>query len=106
MEFLSLQQGAGKVLRLTQRMLEMAEQGEWEALGQLEQERSRSLDSLFQHPQIPDALHTIAQALQHVVELDRQCIALGQQARDAMAAELNLQAQGERAVRTYLDCQN
>jgi hypothetical protein len=106
MEFLSLQQGASKVLRLTQRMLEMAEQGEWDALGQLEQERSRSLESLFQHPQIPDALHTIAHALQQVVELDRQCIALGQQARDAMAAELKLQSQAQHAVRTYLDCQN
>ena len=104
MEFLSLQQGADKVLRLSQRMLETAGQGEWEMLGQLEQERSRSLESLFQHPQMPDALPTIANTLLQVVDLDRQCIALGQQARDAMAAELNLQAQGERAVRSYLDC--
>lgn len=106
MEFLSLQHGAGKVLRLTQRMLEMAEQGKWETLGLLEQERSQSLENLFQHPQIPDALHTIAHALQQVVELDRQCIALGQQARNAMAAELNIQSQAQLAVRTYLDCQN
>ena len=105
MEFLSLQQGADKVFRLSQRMLETAEQGAWELLGQLEQERSRSLDSLFQHPQMPAALPTIAAVLQQVVDLDRRCIELGQQARDAMAAELNIQAQGERAVRSYLDCQ-
>lgn len=106
MGFISLQQGAEQVLHLSQRMLESAEQGEWELLGQLEQERSRSLDSLFQHPQIAGELHTIAHALQQVVELDRQSIALGQQARDAMAAELNQQNQAQRAVRTYLDCQD
>lgn len=106
MEFLSLQQGADKVLRLSQRMLATAEQGEWELLGLLEQERSRSLESLFQHPQMPTALPTIASALQHVVDLDRRCIELGQQARDAMAAELNHQAQGQHAVRSYLDCQS
>jgi hypothetical protein len=105
MEFLSLQQGADKVLRLSLRMLETAEQGAWELLGQLEQERSRSLESLFQHPQMPAAIATVAQALQQVVELDRRCIELGQQARDSMAAELNQQAQGGRAVRSYLDCQ-
>jgi hypothetical protein len=106
MEFLSLQQGADKVLRLSQRMLETAEQGEWEILGQLEQERSRSLESLFQHPHMPNGLPTIAAALQQVVEMDRRCLALGQQARDAMAAELNQQTQGQRAVRSYLDCQS
>ncbi|MBI1422993.1 MAG: hypothetical protein GC149_05960 [Gammaproteobacteria bacterium] len=105
MEFLSLQQGADKVLRLSHRMLETAEQGEWDLLGQLEQERSRSLDSLFQHPQMPNALPTIAHALQQVMELDRRCIALGQQARDAMAAEIKQQSQGQHAVRRYLDCQ-
>lgn len=106
MEFLSLQQGADKVLRLSQRMLETAEQDEWELLGQLEQERSRSLESLFLHPDMPSALPTIASALQQVVELDRRCIALSERARNAMAAELNIQTQGQRAVLSYLDCQN
>lgn len=106
MEFLSLQQGADKVLRLSQRMLETAEQGAWELLAQLEQERSRSLESLFQHPQMPTAIATVASALQQVMELDRRCIDLGEQARDSMAAELNQQAHGEHAIRSYLDCQN
>ena len=105
MEYLSLQQGADKVLRISQRMLATAEQGDWTLLGQLERERSRSLESLFQHPQMPAAISVIASALQQVMELDRECIALGQQAREAMAAELNQQTQGQQAVRSYLDCQ-
>lgn len=106
MEFLALQQGADKVLRLSQRMLESAERGEWELLGQIEGERSRSLEGLFQHPDMPAALATIASALQQVVELDRRCIALSEQARNAMAAELNIQNPGQRAVLSYLDCQS
>lgn len=108
MEFMSLQQGADKVLRLSQRMLNTAEAGEWEVLGQLEQERSQSLDSLFLHPDMPMALPTIAATLQQIMELDRRCLELGKQARDAMAAALNRQAQGQgvRALRSYLDHQN
>jgi hypothetical protein len=106
MEYLSLQQGADKVLRLTRLMLDSAEQGDWALLRKLEQERSRSLDSLFQHPQMPSAMPTIGSILQQVVDLDRRAITLGKQARDAMAAELHQQAQGQRAVLTYLDCQN
>lgn len=96
------------MLRLSQRMLHTAQQGEWELLGQLEQERSQSLDSLFLHPDMPIALPTIAATLQQIVELDRHCLELGQQAREAMAAALNQQAQGQgaRALRSYLDHQN
>jgi len=108
MEFLSLQQGADKVLRLSQRMLNTAELGQWELLGQLEQERSVSLESLFQHPEMPAALPTIANTLQQIIELDRRCLALGQEARHAIAAALDQQAhgQGARALRSYLDYQN
>ena len=108
MEFLSLQQGADKVLRLSQRMLDTAERREWELLGQLEQERSQSLESLFLHPDMPTALPTIASTLQQVIELDRRCLELGQLARHAMATALNHQAQGHgaHALRSYLDHQN
>lgn len=106
MEFMSLEQGAQKVLRLTQLMLESAEQGNWDLLRKLETERSRSLDSLFQHPQMPEALPTIASALQQVIDIDRRCLALGEEARNAMAAELHHQAQGQRAVLSYLDYQS
>lgn len=106
MEYISLQQGAEKVLRLSRRMLETAEIGDWTLLGQLEQERSRSLDSLFQHPSMPEQMYTISEALRQVMEFDRQCIAMGEQAKAEYATELRLQAQGEQAVRSYLDCQS
>lgn len=105
MEFISLEQGAQKVLRLTHLMLESAEQGDWDLLRNLETERSRSLDCLFQHPEMPLGLSTIANALQQVMELDRRCIALGEAARSDMAKELHQQVQGQQAVRSYLDHQ-
>lgn len=106
MEFMSLEQGAQKVLRLTQLMLESAEQGDWDLLRKLETERSRSLDSLFQHPEMPEALPTIASALQQVIDLDRRSIELGEAARNDMARELHHQHQGQLAVNSYLDYQS
>ena len=101
MEFMSLQQGAQKILRLSQRMLECAEQGEWDQLGRIEAERSRSLESLFRHPQMPQLLPSIAVTLQEVIALDRRCMDLGAQAREELIRLLNQDSQGARALQTY-----
>lgn len=101
MQYLSLQQGAQKVLRLSQRMLQHAEQGNWELLGSLESERSRSLDSLFHHPDIKQNLGEIADTLFDVIAIDKQCLHLGDEARQAMLMQLNHQSQGSRALNSY-----
>lgn len=98
---MSLQQGAQKVLRLSQRMLSCAEQGEWDQLGRIETERSSSLESLFRHPQIAQLLPAIAATLQEVIELDRQCMALGAQAREELVRLLNQDTQGPRGLQAY-----
>ena len=103
MQYLSLQQGAQKVLRLSQRMLDHAEQGNWEMLGSLEAERSRSLDSLFQHPEIKQSLSDIAETLFDVIAIDKQCLLLGDEARQAMLLQLNNQSQGSRALNSYME---
>lgn len=101
MQYLSLQQGAQKVLRLSERMLAHAEQGDWDLLSGLESERSRSLESLFSHPQINDNLGEIADTLYEVISIDKQCIRLGEQARKTMLSQLNRQSQGGRALNSY-----
>lgn len=102
MQYLSVQQGAQKVLRLSQQMLLHAEQGNWELVSGLESERSRSLDSLFAHPDIHKSLGDIAGILFEVIALDKQCMALGEKARKSMLRQLGQQTKGPRAVSCYL----
>ena len=102
MQYLSLQQGAQKVLRLSERMLVYAEQGDWDLLSGLEIERSRSLTSLFNHPQISQSLSEIANTLYEVISIDKQCLRLGEEARKLMLVQLNHQSQGNRALNSYL----
>lgn len=102
MDYLSLQQGAGKIVRLSERMRDMARAQDWDALARLEQERQKSLESLFSHPHMPEGLEQIAEALQEVIELDRESIALSEKVKDDLGLALNRQSQGRRALRSYL----
>jgi hypothetical protein len=103
MQYLSLQQGADEVLRMSRRMRDMARMHDWDALARLEQQRQQSLESLFAHPQMPQAMHEIAGTLQQIIELDRESIDIGQQERDQLGTELDKQSsQGGRALQTYL----
>lgn len=102
MQYLSLQQGAQKVLRLTERMLDEARAGNWQALGEIENERSRSLNSLFQHPQIIESLVSIADILYQVMSLDRQCMQLGEHERHILLNQMDKQTRGKKAMNSYL----
>lgn len=101
MQYLSLQQGAAKVLRLTQHMLSSAKKDDWQRVVSIESERQYSIDSLFRHPDLGQALPELAEILRQVIALDQECIGLGATLRLQLSHELNLQSQGERALRAY-----
>ncbi|MGD8783286.1 MAG: flagellar protein FliT [Thioalkalispiraceae bacterium] len=101
MQYLSLQQCADKILRLTQRMLQYARSSEWELMGSLELERGKALEHLFRHPDIKQSMQIISKTLYEVMELDKTCMELTEQARQVMLKQLNHQSQGERALNVY-----
>ncbi|MGD8926762.1 MAG: flagellar protein FliT [Thioalkalispiraceae bacterium] len=103
MQYLSLQQCADKILRLTERMLQHARANDWELMASLELERGRALEHLFRHPEIQHSMQIISDTLFEVMELDKTCIQLTEQARQVMLEQLNQQSQGKRALNTYLE---
>ncbi len=103
MQYLSLQQCADKILRLTQRMLQHARSDDWELMSALELERGKTLDHLFRHPEIKRSLQVISRTLFEVVELDKICIGLTEAAKQSMLEQLDSQSQGERVLRFYLE---
>lgn len=106
MEFLSLQQTANKILRLTKAMRQFAQDQDWTQFAHLEAERQRSLEYLFKHPEISNALNNVADTLNQVVELDQESIALGEAAKRLLAEKLNLQAPAAGAINAYKNTLN
>jgi len=103
MEYLSLQQCADKILRLTQRMLQYAQSEDWLLMSALELERGKAMEHLFRHPDIKYSIQIISHTLVEVMELDKTCIGLTEQARQSMLEQLDRQSQGERALSLYLE---
>jgi len=103
MEYTSPIQYAGKIARLTQRMYLLAKQGDWLAVADIEVERQSAIHSLFSHPQIDTCLEQLADVLQEVIEMDRRCILLGEDEKQASGGKLVQLHHGKHAVMSYLD---
>jgi flagellar biosynthesis component FlhA len=70
-------------------------------MGSLELERGKALEHLFRHPDIKQSMQIISKTLYEVMELDKTCMELTEQARQVMLKQLNHQSQGERALNVY-----
>lgn len=106
MQFLSLQQTANKILRLTTAMRQLAQEQNWQEFARLEAERQRSLEYLFKHPDISTALQDVADTLQQVIVLDQQSIELGEAAKRLLAEKLNLPSPAHGAISAYKNTSN
>lgn len=106
MEFLSIQQTASKILRLTKAMRQLAQAQDWQEFSRLEVERQRSLEYIFRHPDISEALNDVADTLNLVIKLDQESIELGEAAKRLLAEKLNLQTPSDSAIKAYRNALN
>lgn len=90
------------VLRLSQKIAELAEQQEWQAARKLETERHAAMEELFSHPEINDALPSMVSILHEVMQLDAEVIIKGESELQQMSSQLNELGKGKRAVNAYL----
>ena len=103
MHYTSTIQFASKIRRLSQRMLLRAKQRNWQAVSEIESERQLTITALFSHPQIDEKLSDISEVLRDVMEIDRQCILLGEQEQASSSQEISYLQNNKRAVFAYLD---
>lgn len=92
--------GLGEVLSLTAAMLDSARTQDWAAVANLEATRAVLLHEVFEQgwQYTPEQLADLAK---QVLDLDQELIALGTQAREAVAGELNQLRQVRRAHDAY-----
>lgn len=92
-----------RLVRLSQEMLGLAEQGEWEQLTAAQSERQQLIEQIFPlDPQVSDAADAAAQ-VKRVLELDQQITRLAQAQQKEIGQALGKLNRGRVATRAYQD---
>jgi len=87
---------------LTRRMLAAARQDDWTTVSRLESTRQQVLDALLDHPRFHDHLPALAERLNTVLAMSRECILLGEQSRQSTTVQLLTLQRGRHMSRAYL----
>ena len=93
---------ANVVLRLSQKIAELARRQDWQSARELEAERHTAMQELFSHPDINEALPSMTSILHEVMQLDAEVIIKGETELQQMSSQLNELGKGKRAVNAYL----
>lgn len=92
-----------RLVRLSQEMLTLAEQGEWEQLATAQSEREQLIEQIFPlDPHISDAADAAAQ-VKRVLELDQQITRLARAQQKEIGQALGKLNRGRVATRAYQD---
>lgn len=94
---------ADVILSLSIKMQVSASAQDWETTQELEQQRNLILEQLFAHPEITQALPSLAATLEKVIEIDTLVIEEGENELKLMSSKLQQFGQGKRAVNAYLE---
>ena len=89
------------ILRMTDRMLELARSGEWQPLIELEAERKPLIEAFFSHPVEAAEAPAVATFIRRVQELDAQVVTLAEQGRESTAEALRVLTSRQRAADAY-----
>lgn len=92
-----------RLVRLSQEMLGLAEQGEWEQLTAAQSERQQLIEQIFPlDPQVSDTADAAAQ-VKRVLELDQQITRLARAQQKEIGQALGKLNRGRVATRAYQD---
>jgi Flagellar protein FliT len=91
----------GELLRLTEALRTQLESGEWGRAADLELERRRIVNQVFDVAPSASELPVLTATLREVVRINDELIGLAEHRRRALARELELFALGREANRAY-----
>ena len=90
-----------QILRLTQGMLENAQEGIWEDVIEIEIERRKLLELLLTKPVDKASVEMVSKGLKGIMECDKKIMELGSAKQEALADGLNKMDRGKKAVKAY-----
>ena len=90
-----------QLLTQTQRMHDLAINGEWERVDELECERKTLVDRYFSSEAAFDDPQIAAHYVQEIIELNKKVITMGLEARDTLSNALGNFQRGRQAAQAY-----
>lgn len=91
------------VLLLTQKMLELAGEGDWDTVGNLEADRRALLHECFSSPVPPEHSELFAEALAAMLHMNEELLGSVESAKAEVAAQQLGQVRTRQGINTYLD---
>ncbi len=90
-----------QIMRLSRQMLKLAEAEKWEEVVDLEAKRRQLIADTFPLTPEQSSIPSTIVDLEHVIELDKQVMELGKNARHKMGAVLGKIHKGRQATTAY-----
>jgi len=92
---------ARQVVTLSEKMLDMAHQSQWQLFEETERQRQKLLNQIFEHDAISEMLPKIANFLQQVLTFDNESLQLGERDRIETIHELSTLHSNVHAIGAY-----
>ena len=92
-----------EILGLTDKMLTLAKDGEWESVLQLQEERWEKIQRFFQQPLPEQERASLGDAIRHLMSIDREITALSKDGLEVTKEALGALGQRRRANKAYVD---
>lgn len=90
----------GRVLELTDLMVQGAKQQQWESVTELQGMRDRLIHEFFAE-KCELEVRSIAEGIQYIIDSDKQLAALAEAERNALQAQIHKMQRGKNAVKAY-----
>jgi hypothetical protein len=90
------------IIEITQQMLIMARENQWQQVVEMEAERRRLVEVCFQRPTSEQDAPDVAAAIGEILRINEEVAELGQQWRGRLGTEIQTHKVGRAASATYL----
>jgi len=97
-------QQLGKIIALSQDMLELARENAWERVAELEGQRRTLVMQCFRSPTEKQDTSTMAAVIREILSLNQQLTDLGKAHRQHLGNKLHTNQVGRSAQLAYRDC--
>ena len=89
------------ILRASHELLELARQGEWEAVGEGQRQRQQAVEAFFSEPVPAEISGEVEQGIREILAVDQEVMALGTAARDEVGEAIQSLGQRRKAQTAY-----
>jgi len=99
---MDINNGLNDCLILTESMLQLAREGQWDVLHEMEIKRKKMLESCFEEPVAPGNVANVEHYLRTLLNLNNQITQLANEARSQVAGHLHRMGKGKTAASAYM----